>query len=139
MATRELLKTGAMLAALLGGSVAHAESTDFMLRYVVPVQCTITQKAGVAGVAGVADAVGLGAIREYCNAARGYALVVHYAPGSLRGMVLIAGDDRITLDGTGEAIVARSPIPRIRDRTLAAIPGPQGFDTDHLDFEAIAE
>ncbi|MEO5867943.1 MAG: hypothetical protein ABIS14_10150 [Sphingomonas sp.] len=135
---RKFIKVAAMLSTIVACSVAHAANYGVTLSYVVPVRCSITYGAASAGMP-TGDAIGLGALHEYCNAPKGYQLIVHYAPGSLRGMVLFAGDQRVTLDGSGQTVVDVSPIPQIRDRAIAAIPGPRGFDTDHLDFEAIAD
>ncbi len=134
------LMAGALLA-MAGTSVAHGESFGINLLLQVPVMCNVSTGAGNSGaVDGTATpgSVELGAIREYCNAPRGYDLVVHYTPGTLKGMTLIAGDARVELDGSGSAVVGHSPIPAIKVRNLEAIPGPQGFDADHLDFETVA-
>jgi hypothetical protein len=133
---RRIAATIALLAAVGGSTVAPAAQSGYTLSLVVPVRCQVTFGAGA--VAPVSDGVGLGTIHEYCNAAGGYDLVVHYAPGTLDGTVLIAGDDDVTLDGSGSAVIARSPIPRIRQRTLVAIPGPNGFDSDRLELEVVA-
>lgn len=133
---RSVTKFAVMLAAVAVGSNVGATESSYQLRYVVPVQCTLTY--GTGGGAEGGGAVGLGALHEYCNAARGYNLVVHYTPGTLRGTVLIAGEERIVLDGSGSTVVDTSPIPRNRSRSLAAIPGANGFDTDRLDFELVA-
>ncbi|HVJ03772.1 MAG TPA: hypothetical protein VM662_16455, partial [Sphingomonas sp.] len=55
-------------------------------------------------------------------------------PGSMKGAVVMVGDEKVVLDGSGHSVVSRAPGPRIRDRDVFAVPGPQGFDTDHLDF-----
>lgn len=130
-----------LLLAVAGTSAAHSESFGINLLLQVPVMCNVSAGAAAAGApAGpvTPGSVELGAIREYCNAPRGYDLVVHYTPGALKGMTLIAGDARVELDGSGTAVVGRSPGPAIKVRNLEAIPGPQGFDADHLDFETVA-
>ena len=134
------MATGLLLVAA-GTSAAHSESFGISLLLQVPVMCTVRAGADAAGAATGPAAPGsfeLGAIREYCNAPRGYDLLVHYTPGSLKGMTLIAGDARVQLDGSGSAVVGHSSAPAIKVRNLSAIPGPQGFDADHLDFEAVA-
>lgn len=138
-------RVGKMAAAimLVAGctSAAHSESFGINLLLQVPVMCTVRAGAGAADAPASPTAPGsfeLGAIREYCNAPHGYDLVVHYTPGTLKGMTLIAGEARVELDGSGTALVGRSPGPAIKYRNLEAIPGPQGFDADHLDFETVA-
>jgi hypothetical protein len=135
---RNVMKFAVMLAAVVVGPNAGATESSYQLRYVVPVHCTLSYGTGTGSGASGDGAVGLGALQEYCNAARGYELIVHYTPGTLRGTVLIAGEERIVLDGSGSTIVDTSPIPRNRSRSLAAIPGANGFDTDRLDFEVVA-
>ena len=83
------------------------------------------------------DAVSLGSFREYCNAPTGYELVVSYAPGTLVGTRIIAGSDEILLNGSGQAVLSRATGPRIRERPIAAVPGENGFDSDHLDLQII--
>lgn len=130
-----------LLLVAAGTSAAHSESFGINLVLRVPVMCTVKAGAAAAGIPAGPTAPGsfeLGAIREYCNAPHGYDLVVRYTPGSLKGMTLIVGDEHVALDGSGMAVVGRSPGPAIKYRNLQAIPGPQGFDADHLDFETVA-
>jgi hypothetical protein len=133
---RRTIKYLVIFITLLNGTTVYAAEWSYMLSYVVPVQCTITYGPGAGSASG--GEVELGSIHEYCNAVHGYDLVVHYSPGTLEGSVLIAGEDQVTLDGSGTALVERSPIPRNRNRSLAVIPGPNGLDADHLDFELVA-
>ncbi len=123
---------------LLGAATSAAHSTSFgiTLSLQVPVLCTVKADAAGASAADAA-AVQLGSLHEYCNAPRGYDLVVHYTPGTLKGMTLIAGDNRVQLDGSGQAVVARLTGPTVKDRNIEAIPGPDGFDADHLDFDTV--
>lgn len=125
----------AVLAALAPLTAASAESFGFNLVYRVPVVCKVDYRADGGGMAG--GAIALGALHEFCNAPNGYDLVVNYTAGSMRGAMLIAGDSRVMLDGSGQATINRSPGPRIRDVQLAAMPGSNGFDTDRLQFQLI--
>lgn len=111
--------------------------TRFLLRATVPVHCEVQQRGGGGTAASMDGAVSLGQFREYCNAPGGYALVVRYAPGSMRGAVLAADGDRIVLNGSGEAVLSRASGPRVRERTITATPGENGFDTDRLSFELV--
>jgi len=122
------------VALMAAPSGAAAESVGLSLRAVVPVHCTVRHRATGYG-ASLEGAVSLGQLREFCNAAAGYRLVVNYTPGSLRGAVLTVGDDRIVLNGSGQAVVSQAPGPRVRERALAAIPGERGFDTQQLQFQ----
>ena len=117
-------------------TTAMAASVGFNLRLTVAVQCTVQHQAiGFGVVSG--DAVSLGTFREYCNAPAGYDLVINYEPGSLEGARIIAGNDEIILNGSGQAVLSRATGPRVRERPIAAIPGEQGFDTDRFELRII--
>jgi hypothetical protein len=127
------------IAMLCPASIANASvesSGSYLVRAYVPVVCTLTHAIGP--VAPLDQGYALGELKEYCNAPSGYSISVNYAPGSLRGAVIAVGDERVTLDGSGNTIVSRAPGPRIRDRAIVAIPGPSGFDTDRLNFQITA-
>ncbi|MGN6620049.1 MAG: hypothetical protein ACTHKR_03175 [Sphingomonas sp.] len=134
------LVAGLPLVALLctaSNATASADaSASYTVRAVVPVICTLSHPA--AAPTPLDHGYALGDLKEYCNAPSGYAVTVNYAPGSLRGAVIAVGDERVMLDGSGSTTISRAPGPRIRDRTLVAIPGPSGFDTDRLNFQITA-
>ncbi len=113
---------------------AAAETYGITLRGHVPVHCVVQhQLVGYGAQSG--DDVALGQIREFCNAPQGYELVVSYTPGALRGATVTVGDDRIVLDGSGQAVLSRATGPRLRQRLISAAPGEKGFDTDVLHFQ----
>lgn len=119
---------------LAGAARAGAESHSFHLSAVVPVVCKVSHERGAVG--GPADgAVNLGNLTEYCNAPGGYELIVTYAPGTLQGTVLTAGEDRVVLNGSGEATLSRVPGPRVRTRSLIGVPGAHGFDSANLQVQ----
>lgn len=114
-------------------TTAMAASFGFNLSLTVAVHCTVQHQAtGFGAISG--DAVSLGTFREYCNAPTGYDLVINYAPGSLEGARIIAGNDEIVLNGSGQAILSRTTGPRVRERPIAAVPGENGFDTDRFEL-----
>lgn len=123
---------------LLCGSAASAESVasgSFNLQLTVPLVCTVSHQSAISAAG---NGYRLGELREYCNSPRGYALVVNYAPGSMKGAVVTVGEERVVLDGSGRATVGRAAGPRIRDREIFAEPGAAGFDTDRLEFNVEA-
>lgn len=122
------------LSALVPAVGAGAESYGFTLQANIPVICVL-QFQGGAGAGADGAAVALGSLREFCNAPRGYDLVVSYTPGTLRGTTIQAGNSEIVLDGSGQSTVGHSPMPRIRGIPLTASPGQNGFDTDFLRFD----
>ena len=114
-------------------TAAMAATYGFNLSLTVAVNCTVQhQPTGFGAISG--DAVSLGSFREFCNAPTGYDLVISYAPGSLEGTRIIAGNDEIILNGSGQAILSRASGPRIRERQIAAVPGSNGFDTDRFEL-----
>lgn len=126
----------ASLSLALAPTAAFAASYSFNLRLQVPVHCTVKQQAIGSGTA-IGNAFALGTFREYCNAPGGYQLVVNYAPGSLQGARIMAGNDEIVLDGSGRAVLSRATGPAIRERLITMAPGASGFDTDRLDLNII--
>lgn len=129
-----LVLGGAAIAA--GACAAHSATYGFTLSLQVPVMCTVRSGAA-AGAPSQPGSFELGSLREYCNAPRGYDLVVRYTPGTLKGMTLIAGEARVLLDGSGTATIDGASGPSVKNRNLEAIPGPGGFDADHLDFDTV--
>ncbi len=117
-------------------TTATAATFGFNLSLMVPVHCTVQhQPTGFGAISG--NAVSLGTFREYCNAPTGYDLVINYAPGSMEGARVIAGNDEIVLNGSGRAVLSRSTGPRIMERMIAAVPGENGFDTDRLELTIV--
>ncbi|MBO9623981.1 MAG: hypothetical protein J7500_14825 [Sphingomonas sp.] len=117
------------------GSAASAQSTasgTVNLKLTVPVVCRVTHQPSISAAGA---GYRLGELHEYCNSARGYVLALDYAPGTMKGAVISLGDERVVLDGSGHAVVSRVEGPRIRDREIYAEAGPDGFDTDRLQFE----
>ena len=135
---RKLAMTLAISAALLPSSAAYADrmaTNGYRLRLQVPLVCVVNHVQSVPILE--SSAVALGTLREFCNAPGGYDLLVDYAPGTMRGAILIVGQSRVPLDGSGHAIVNRSTVPHSRELGLAALPGENGFDTDRLDFRLV--
>lgn len=124
----------AMSLTMFCGPAVAQTSGSYVLNLVVPVDCRLQHLPdGAGGMSG--QAFMLGQISEYCNDPGGYEIVVNYTPGTLEGTVLSIGEEQVTLNGSGQAVVSRAPGPRIRARALSAIPGQNGFDTDRLDFQ----
>ncbi|MBT2135762.1 hypothetical protein KK137_15595 [Croceibacterium sp. LX-88] len=119
-------------------TVAYAASSfSYNLRATVPVHCSVQHSAAGFGGGSEGSGISLGTFREYCNAPGGYELLVRYTPGTLRGARIIAGSDTVVLDGSGQAVLSRSTGPRIRERTISAIPGERGFDTQQLQLDIL--
>ena len=128
IAALSLCQAPAMAAAVGTGS--------YSLQLHVAETCTIQHTPGLSPAGG--GAYNLGAIKEYCNAPRGYDVVVTYTPGTMKGATIALGGDAVTLNGSGTAIVSHAAGPRILDRELVVTPGASGFDTDVLSFQTIS-
>ncbi len=124
--------------ALCMGTAQAASSArgTYSLQLVVRQTCLIQHRPALTQLG--AGAYGLGALKEYCNAPGGYDVVVSYSPGTMHGAVIRLGGDSVTLNGSGTAVISHAPGPRIQDRELVATPGAGGFDTDVLNFQAVA-
>ena len=134
---RKFALIGAAAALVAGPNAALAESGTYRIGVTVGLNCTVQHDlSGYGQHSG--DAVTLGELREYCNAQHGYALLVRYTPGSLRGAVIRAGNDEVVLNGSGEAVLSRADGPRARERMLTATPGESGFDARSIQFSVIA-
>ncbi|MEO0644044.1 MAG: hypothetical protein AAFY47_11615 [Pseudomonadota bacterium] len=119
--------------------VAQSQSQSgmsFSLRATVPVQCSVRFQPNAVPV-NRGESVDLGRFREYCNAPRGYRLVITYTPGTLRNATVQADGDSVTLDGSGRAVLTQASGPRSRERSLQVIPGSAGFDTDRLQLDIV--
>ena len=134
---------GTIAAAPLTAPVAMAQSQErpqgsvgLNLRAQVPVTCSVRFSAASASVE-TPQGIGLGSFREYCNSPRGYKVVVSYAPGTLLGAELVAGSDRVVLDGSGRAVLSQASGPRVRERALLIAPGAAGFDSNRLDLDIL--
>ena len=126
----------ASLALVAAPSAVSADTAGYRIKATVAMHCKVQHRFDGFGQK-VAGGISLGELREYCNAAHGYELVVSYTPGSLRGTTLRAGSDEVVLNGSGEAILSRSTGPRILERAVTATPGESGFDTDRIQFSRV--
>ena len=82
-------------------------------------------------------AIPLGRLQEYCNAPEGYAIVVDYTPGTLKGVILTAGAETVILDGTGRALLSKVNGPLIRERELQVVSRNGAFDANSFSLHMI--
>jgi|WetSurMetagenome_2_1015567.scaffolds.fasta_scaffold635916_2 hypothetical protein len=66
--------------------------------------------------------VQLGTLQEFCNSGYGYQVVADYPSTDDPGMLVIDGQ-RVTLSGSGHAVLAVMDGPRAINQTLAYVPG----------------
>lgn len=75
------------------------------------------------GIFPSSDRIALGRLTELCNTSQGYQVIMNY-PTGLQGAKLLVDGVAITLDGSGQAIIADSFIAayRVRDLELDMTP-----------------
>lgn len=95
----------------------NTASTTIQLRAFVPVLCNVnlSQSVGTADNDGIVD---MGVAREFCNAPRGYRVLIRHAE-NLEGAALISDGLRIPLSPGGETVLTDSQHPDLRAVSLA--------------------
>lgn len=116
----------------------NTSSTSIRIQAFVPVICHVNLDIGVTAPddEGVAN---LGTAREFCNAPRGYRVLVQHA-ADLEGAALISNGQRIPLSASGETVISDVQHADIRMVSLAADLGeqPERFRSLSIRIEARA-
>jgi hypothetical protein len=103
-----------LMAAMISVPVS-ASTYGVELRGHVPVSCHVSSTSNVIAIAdGVAD---LGTVRELCNNAAGYTLLLDYAP-QLAGAIVTVDGATIELGAEGTAALAAEQNPALRSRSV---------------------
>lgn len=143
MSRTQILLSGAVIAALsfpaqADTGIGSSASTTIRLHAVVPVLCRV-QLDAAPGLPDEAGIVQLGHADEFCNAPRGYRVVVQHSQ-DLEGAALISGGVRIPLSPSGETVLTDSFHPDLRRVELAADLGdnPEEFRSLGVRIEAKA-
>lgn len=136
MAKKLISAIAVVVVATTASSAIATSSMSFRLKAVVPVTCGVQHNP--TGTAFAGNVVRLGQLREYCNAPNGYKLEVRYSPNTLRGVTLSFGNENITLDGSGFAMIPGAIGPKIQTRALSAQLGTGGFDAREFQVAARA-
>lgn len=115
--TSAVVAVAALAATPSSGSI----NRTIYLHAFVPVYCNVelTPSLGGEGGDGIID---LGQSQEFCNAPRGYRIILEH-PTDLAQAAVISDAIRIPLSETGETILADSDQPGIQLRNLALDPG----------------
>lgn len=92
-------------------------STTFRISAFVPVLCRV-QLASVSSEPDAEGVVNLGVAQEFCNAPRGYRVLVQHA-ADLEGAAIISGGVRIPLSPSGETVLTDSTHADLRSVALA--------------------
>lgn len=119
---RFVVATAAILASAFS---AHADtgirssaSTTIRIQAFVPVLCRVRLAASV-GMADDQGIVDLGAAHEFCNAPRGYRVMLQH-PADLVGAAIISDGQRIPLSPSGETVLTDSTHADLRTVMLSA-------------------
>lgn len=138
MIRKFIIAAAALPAVLAPLSAAAGEPLNmtFRIRGTVPVACRVQMPTAIAP----ADAEGiaqLGVAEEFCNAPRGYRVMVLH-PSGLEGAAIIRDGVRIPLSPTGSTILTDSHRPAIQRVALALDLGdaPQKFERLMVRIEA---
>lgn len=136
---RVAVGVGVLMAATLSAEASSPyspSSTTIRIQGVVPVICRVqlSNSTGVIMDDGRAD---FGMAQEFCNAPRGYRVVVRH-PANLEGAAMIKDGVRIPLSQTGETILTDSSRPDIRRVRLVVDAGsePERFTHIGVNIEA---
>lgn len=128
-----------MMAATLPAQAStgsNRASTTIRIQGFVPVICRVQLSAAVSTPddEGIAN---LGVADEFCNAPRGYRVVVQHAQ-DLQGAALISGGQRIPLSASGETVLTNSNHPDLRKVALSIDIGdqPERFNSLGVRIEA---
>lgn len=143
MSRTHILLSGAVIAALsfpvqADTGIGSSASTTIRIQGYVPVLCRV-QLDAAPGLPDEEGIVQLGHADEFCNAPRGYRVVVQHSQ-DLEGAALISGGVRIPLSPSGETVLTDSFHPDLRRVSLAADLGehPEQFRSLGVRIEAKA-
>lgn len=134
MSCRRILLAAALMSALAPRALADAatgpSTTTLRIEGVVPVICRVQLSVG----AGLIDEDGyadFGAVSEFCNAPRGYRVIIRH-PENLEGAAVIRDGVRIPLSPTGETVLTDSARPDIRQSMLRVDAGEEPGRLTHI-------
>ncbi|MBI1404998.1 MAG: hypothetical protein GC145_02605 [Caulobacter sp.] len=116
---------------------ANSASSTFRIHGFVPVICRVA----VTGSVGQPDpdgVISLGVADEFCNAPRGYRVIVEHTP-SLHGAALIRNGVRIPLSESGETVLTDSSHADINQVALALDVGDDGAQLQTLSIRIEAK
>ncbi|MCS6622541.1 hypothetical protein N0B44_06445 [Roseibacterium beibuensis] len=119
--TRKILAAAAALLTAVAAPVptfaSEPLSMTFKLRGTVPVACRVQLPSAIATPDGDGIAQ-LGVAEEFCNAPRGYRVLILH-PAGLEGAAILRDGVRIPLSPTGSTVLTDSRVPAIQQVALA--------------------
>ncbi len=128
------MSAASLLLMSTSGDAASLATFGNTMQLDVPVVCKLVHRGTVQQVG---EGYNLGQLFEYCNAPGGFLVQLEYQPGMLRGTVLQVGDEKVTLDGSGESEVMRSNGPKISTVDVMAVAAASSFDAATVQFQII--
>lgn len=105
------------IAALSATPSTGSVSRSVYLRAFVPVYCNVELQPSI-GVAADQGVIDLGRSQEFCNAPRGYRIILQH-PTDMPHAAIISDTVRIPLSESGETVLADSDHPGFQFRDLA--------------------
>lgn len=119
MRSTRLLATIATLAfAAMPAHSMQGVSQTIRLRAYVPMICNVQLQQSFAGMPSADGIVNLGTTQEFCNAPRGYRVILQH-PADLADAAAVSDARRIPLSASGETVLVNSDHPDFRLRNLA--------------------
>lgn len=131
---KKIIAIAAALSALAPGlALAKPASQTLTIQGYVPVVCRATYDAQVGQY--VDGVVNLGQVREFCNSARGYRVVIEHTGAGDVGSVIVDGRE-IELSATGSTTIASVNGPAIMERSIAYRPGDTSLTSIRISLQA---
>lgn len=116
--TRLLAVSATLLFAAMPAHSMQGVSQTIRLRAYVPMICNVQLQQPLAGMASADGVVNLGTTQEFCNAPRGYRIILQH-PTDLADAAAVSDSQRIPLSASGETVLVNSDHPDFRLRNLA--------------------
>ena len=144
MLTKKIVSILALSSVLLatapaqaGGGFDGGSNMSIRMHAYVPVICRVKLSTSISPSADE-GVVNLGTANEFCNAPRGYRIVVSHTP-DLVGAAVISGGERIPLSSSGETLLRQSSHADFRTTQLALDLGeePSAFRTIGMRIEPL--
>lgn len=119
------------IATLTATPTAGSVSGTINLRAHVPVYCNVEFLPSLGDGSGGDGVINLGTSQEFCNAPRGYRVILEH-PTNMPAAAVISDAIRIPLSESGETVVANSDHPGFQFRDLALDLGEDAGTINHL-------
>ncbi len=118
LATRLLAVAATLAFAAAPAQAMQGLTQTIRLHAYVPMICNVQLQQPLAGIASADGVVNLGTTAEFCNAPRGYRIILQH-PAHLADAAVVSDAQRIPLSDSGETVLVNSDHPDFRMRSLA--------------------